>query len=98
MLRTKMKGNTPTVNVITKLMIKAASALSLPLDIETMMDRNIKNALVRSANPTFLDMTLRFISRICLDYFFGEVSPSLAAAAFFSDRLVLSVLFLFRSC
>ena len=66
MLLTKMNGKTPTVNVMTKLMSNAARALSLPLDIETSMDRNIKNALVSSANPTFLDMTLRFISRVGL--------------------------------
>ena len=50
------------MKVIVKLIINAASALSLPFEMETSMDRNMKNALASSANPTFLDMTFRFIS------------------------------------
>ena len=60
-LRTKMNGKIPTVKVNVKLMINAARALSFPLAMDTSMDRNMKNALARSANPTFLDMTFRFI-------------------------------------
>ena len=58
--RTKMKGKIPTVNVMTKLIIRAARALSRPFPKETRMDRNMNNALTSSAKPTLRDMTFRF--------------------------------------
>ena len=48
-LRTNMKGNIPTMKVMVKLIIRAARALSLPLDKETSIDRNMNNALTSRA-------------------------------------------------
>lgn len=61
-LFTKIRGKTPTVKVIMKLITRAANALSFPSPIEMRMDMNINNALTKSASPTFLDMILRFTS------------------------------------
>lgn len=58
---TKMKGKAPAVKVMMKLIKRAARALSFPFFTETSTDKNMNNALTRSAKPTFLDMTLRFI-------------------------------------
>ncbi|CCX52235.1 unknown [Alistipes sp. CAG:514] len=46
---TNMNGNTPTVKVIVKLIIRAARALSLPFATETRMDRNMNSALTSRA-------------------------------------------------
>gem|GEM_PF-2824010 len=48
-LRTNMNGKIPTVNVIVKLISRAASALSLPFATETNIDRNMNSALTSSA-------------------------------------------------
>jgi hypothetical protein len=62
--RTKMKGNIPTRKVIRQLMAKAARALSFPvgLEMDTNTEKNMNNALTKRAKPTFLDITLTFIS------------------------------------
>ena len=46
---TNMKGNTPTTKVMMKLIVRAARALSLPLETETRMDRNMNSALTSNA-------------------------------------------------
>ena len=61
---TKMKGNTPTTKVMKKLMVSAASALSLPFIRETPTDSSINRASTRRAMPTFRDITLRFITPV----------------------------------
>ena len=71
---TKMNGNIPTVNVMVKLISKAARALSLPLDTETRIEKNMKSALTSSAYPTFLDITLTFISN-----YSSPASPTLSS-------------------
>ena len=59
---TKMNGKAPTIRVMTKLMRSGPNAESRPSIIETMIDRNMKSALTRSAFPTFNDMALTFIA------------------------------------
>ena len=63
-LWTKMKGKTPTRKVIAKLISSGVMALSAPSMSETPTDRSMNSALTRSAMPTFLDTTLRFIFRL----------------------------------
>jgi hypothetical protein len=58
---TNMNGNAPTISVITKLIISGPNAESSPSTTETMMDRNIKRALTRSAFPTLTDIALTFM-------------------------------------
>ena len=60
--RTKMKGNIPDMKVITKLMARAARALSLPFATDTKTLRSMKSELTSRASPTFLDMTFTFIA------------------------------------
>lgn len=74
-LFTKIRGKTPTVKVIMKLIIRAANALSLPSPMEMRMDININNALTKSASPTFLDMTLRFTSVQILLLLLSQLLP-----------------------
>lgn len=61
---TNIKGNIPTRKVIVNDIRRAAKALSLPLNTETRMDRNMKSALTRSAYPTFLVMALKFMGSV----------------------------------
>ena len=60
---TKMKGKIPTMKVMMKLMAKGPMAESFPFNMDTIRDRNMNRALIRSACPTFLDMTLTSIIR-----------------------------------
>ena len=60
-LRTKMNGKIPTVKVSAKLIRSGARALSPPSMSEIPTDRSMNSELTRSAIPTFLDMTFRFI-------------------------------------
>ena len=60
-LRTKMKGKMPTVNVSAKLIRSGARALSPPSRSEMPADRSMNSELTRSAIPVFRDMTFRFI-------------------------------------
>ena len=60
-LRTKMKGKMPTVKVRAKLIRSGARALSPPSRREMPTDSSMNSELTRSAIPTFLDMTFRFI-------------------------------------
>ncbi len=46
---TNIKGNIPDVNVMVKLMINAARALSLPLAIDTSMEKNMNSAFTSNA-------------------------------------------------
>ena len=59
---TKMNGNIPTMKVMMKLMASGPRAESFPFRMETIKDRNINRALMSSACPTFLDITLISIS------------------------------------
>ena len=47
--RTKIKGKIPTVKVMTKLIIRAAKALSCPFQSETRTEKNMNKALTSSA-------------------------------------------------
>ena len=60
-LRTKKKGKIPKMKVMVKLIRSGARAVSPPSMRETNTDSSINRALTRSATPTFLDMTFRFI-------------------------------------
>ena len=60
-LRTKMNGKKPTVKVSEKLIRSGARALSPPSRRDTHTDSSMNSELTRSAIPTFLDMTFRFI-------------------------------------
>ena len=55
---TKMKGKIPTTNVMMKLMARGPSAESFPFTTETIREKNMNRALISSACPTFLEMTL----------------------------------------
>ena len=54
--------NEPVIKVIIKLMTKGTNAESRPSMTETIIDRNMKNALTSSAFPTFNDIGLTLIS------------------------------------
>lgn len=54
---TKISGKEPRVNVMIKLITIGVKAPSLYIS-ETNMDRNMNNALTRSAKPTFLLIAL----------------------------------------
>ena len=57
-----MKGNMPTMKVIVKDIIRAASAESFPSDTDMMIEKNMNSALTSSAQPMFLLITFQFIS------------------------------------
>ena len=57
-----MNGNAPTIKVMRKLIARGPKAASIPFTMDTIIDRNMNNALTRSALPTFTDMT--FTSKI----------------------------------
>lgn len=86
---TKMKGKMPTRKVIRQLMDKAARALSFPvgLEMDTNTEKNINNALTKSAKPTFLDITLTFISQLVFRDFFLLVLPDVLKSL--SEHLVV---------
>ena len=50
------------MKVIVKLISSGVRALSPPSNREIPTDRSINSALTRSAMPTFLEITLRFIA------------------------------------
>ena len=54
-----MKGKTPTMKVMVKLIMSGARALS-PSAREIRADSSMNRELTRRAAPTFRDMTLRF--------------------------------------
>ena len=60
--RTKMKGNTPMMKVMVKLMSSGFMALSPPSRMETKTDSSMNRALTSRATPTLRDMTFRFIA------------------------------------
>ena len=50
------------MKVMRKLIARGPKAASIPFTMDTIIDRNMNNALTRSALPTFTDMT--FTSKI----------------------------------
>ena len=76
-----MKGKTPTMNVMAKLMERAVKALS-PSIRETIMLMNMNRALTRRATPTFLDIALRFIFSLVL---FQFLEPEAEQTVLFGD-------------
>ena len=46
------------MNVMMKLMARGPNAESFPFTTETIREKNMNSALISSACPTFLDMTL----------------------------------------
>lgn len=88
---TKMNGNEPTIRVIMKLITNGVKAASIPLITETMIDRNMNNALTSRALPTFMDIDLTFIFK-CLDPFleFDILLHELRNAGIYVGQLVIT--------
>lgn len=60
--RANIKGKKPTIAVMTKLMDSGPNPSSKPSYMDISTDRNMNKALTSNALPTFLDMTLKFMS------------------------------------